>query len=112
MRRCVPVAKVFKAEAVAVNDDRWNVEQGELQIRHVDAFRVHVDRGDVEVLLIIDAHLAHFVGEREDHGAAAGSRLLCCDESALSNARLHIRFLGDNNLGHHPTKRVGGEVLS
>lgn len=42
MRGCVPVAKLFEAQTVAVNDDSGDVQERKLQVTHVDALRVHV----------------------------------------------------------------------
>lgn len=45
------MAPFLKAGAVEVDDDGGDVEQGELQIGHVDAFEIDVRGGDVKLLL-------------------------------------------------------------
>ncbi len=70
----MPVAELFKAEAVAVNDDGRNVEERQLQVAHVDAFRINIDGGDVQMLLIVDAEFTYFMGECDNHRAASHAR--------------------------------------
>ena len=112
MGRCVPVAKGFEAETIAVNYHCRNMEQGELQIRHVNAFWVYIDGGHVEVLLIVDTGLPHFVCKRYDHGAAAGRGFLCRDKAAFRDPRFKITAICDGHLSHHPAKRIRREILS
>ena len=81
--RRIPVVEGFEAEAVAVDDDGRNVQKRELQIRHMNAFRVHIDCGYVQMLLIVDTGFSHFVGEGDNHGAAAGCGFLSGNKSSL-----------------------------
>ena len=53
--RGVPASVFFETRTVAVNDHSGNVQQRQLQIGMSDAFCVHIDGGDVKLLLVIDA---------------------------------------------------------
>jgi hypothetical protein len=77
------VVEFFHGQTVAMLHGGRNMQQRKLKIRHVNAFRVDIDGGHVQVLLIIDTGLTHFVGERDDHGAAAGCGFLRGDKSAF-----------------------------
>lgn len=61
--------------------------------------------------LVVDAGVADFLSERDDHGPAAGGRFLRCDESALGNSGFQIRLVFHEHLGGHAAQRVGREVL-
>ncbi|WP_454884273.1 hypothetical protein [Sphingomonas oryzagri] len=57
-------SRVSQATASADDQHRRHVQERELDIGHVDGARIDIDRGHMEVPLIVDALRAHRLGDR------------------------------------------------
>jgi hypothetical protein len=89
-----------------------NMQERQLHIGHVDAFRINIHGGHVQVLLVIDAEFTHFVGERDHDGARTATRLLHRDKAARRDPGAYILLVAQRHFGHHSAVIIHGNTLS
>ena len=62
VRRGVPAGMFGLADGIPVDDDGGDVEEGELEVGHVDGAEVYVGSRDVKLTLVVESLALHFVG--------------------------------------------------
>jgi hypothetical protein len=107
----MPTRGLLKGEAVTVDHDARDLQQRQLHVSHVGAFRIYIDRRDVQLALRVKSGAAKLVGESDDHCAAAGGRFMRADESSVHHGVLDLGLLGKHQPGVRGAEGVGAEKL-
>ncbi len=102
----------FARQRVSDHEMRRDMKQRELNICHVDRARVDIDRGDMQVALIVYADIAHGLCERDHHRSCATGWLHGGHEAMVANDCFDAFGIVDGHLGHESTERIGCEELA
>ena len=100
------------AQRVAGHDMGRDMEQRELNIGHVDGALVDIDRGHMEMALVIDVRGEHRLRERDDHGPCTAGGLHRADETLLGDQRPRVIGVAERDLRHHLADGIGREELA
>jgi hypothetical protein len=109
MREGAPDAVDFASERVTMADQGRDVEQRALDVRHMHAEGININRGNMQFLLVVDLLLSQGLRQCYNHCTGANTGFVCAHEFLLLDQMLGVMH---EHLCHGLTHRVRREKLA